>query len=79
MRILIELCFFLLGAIIGSFLNVCIYRLPREKSIVRPPSSCTNCGKSVRFYDNIPLLSYVLLEGEMQRLWHKDICQISDR
>ena len=63
MRIFIELCFFVLGAVIGSFLNVCIHRLPREKSIVRPPSSCTNCGKPVRFYDNIPIVSYILLKG----------------
>ena len=64
MRIFGELSFLILGAVIGSFLNVCIYRLPREKSIVHPPSSCTNCGKPVRFYDNIPLLSYVLLRGK---------------
>ena len=63
MRIFIELLFFLLGAVIGSFLNVCIFRMPREKSIVRPPSSCPECGKPVRFYDNIPIVSYILLRG----------------
>ena len=56
--------FFLLGAIIGSFLNVCIYRLPREKSIVTPGSSCTLCGAPISFYDNIPIVSYLLLRGK---------------
>jgi leader peptidase (prepilin peptidase)/N-methyltransferase len=51
------------GAVIGSFLNVCIYRIPREKSIIHPPSSCPNCGRPVKFYDNIPLASYVLMKG----------------
>ncbi len=54
---------FIFGAIIGSFLNVCIYRLPRDESIVRPASRCTSCGRPIRFYDNIPIVSYVLLMG----------------
>lgn len=52
-----------LGALIGSFLNVCIYRLPRGKSIVWPGSHCPSCGKSIEFYDNIPVLSYLWLIG----------------
>jgi leader peptidase (prepilin peptidase)/N-methyltransferase len=52
------------GAMIGSFLNVCIYRLPKEESIVWPGSHCPHCQKSIRFYDNIPLLSYFLLRGK---------------
>jgi len=48
---------------VGSFLNVCIYRLPLNESIVSPPSSCPNCKEKIRFYDNIPLLSYILLLG----------------
>ena len=52
---------FTFGCCIGSFLNVVIYRLPRDKSLVTPPSSCPVCGKRIRFYDNIPLLSWVLL------------------
>ncbi len=53
-----------LGLIIGSFINVCIYRLPREKNILFPPSACTACGKKIRFYDNIPIISYLLLAGK---------------
>ncbi|OYD15305.1 hypothetical protein CH330_06130 [candidate division WOR-3 bacterium JGI_Cruoil_03_51_56] len=53
----------LLGLILGSFLNVCIYRIPRGESIVTPPSHCPKCGKRIRFYDNIPVLSYLLLRG----------------
>ncbi len=53
-----------LGAVIGSFLNVCIYRIPRSQSIVFPGSHCPTCGKSIAFYDNIPILSYLLLRGK---------------
>lgn len=55
---------FLFGAVIGSFLNVCIYRIPRGQSIVRPASRCTTCGRPVRFYDNIPIVSYLILRGK---------------
>ena len=55
--------FFLFGAVVGSFLNVVIVRLPQGKSIVRPPSHCQACGGIIRFYDNIPILSYLLLAG----------------
>ena len=53
----------LLGALIGSFLNVCIYRLPRHESIVWPGSHCPACGKPIAWYDNIPVISYLLLGG----------------
>ncbi|MHC4743951.1 MAG: prepilin peptidase, partial [Planctomycetota bacterium] len=57
------LCVFIFafGCCIGSFLNVVVYRLPRDKSLVTPPSACPSCGKNIRFYDNIPLLSWLLL------------------
>ena len=52
---------FAFGCCIGSFLNVVIYRLPRDKSLVSPPSACPACGKRIRPYDNIPLISWLLL------------------
>ena len=51
----------LFGLCIGSFLNVCIYRLPKEKSIVLPRSQCPACGNLIKWYDNIPILSFILL------------------
>jgi leader peptidase (prepilin peptidase)/N-methyltransferase len=51
------------GAVIGSFLNVCIYRLPRRRSIVWPASACPHCGRPLSWYDNVPLVSYALLLG----------------
>jgi leader peptidase (prepilin peptidase)/N-methyltransferase len=52
-----------IGAIIGSFLNVVIHRLPREESIVLPSSRCPSCGAAIAFYDNVPVLSYLLIGG----------------
>ncbi len=54
---------FLLGALIGSFLNVVIVRVPMGDSIVHPPSRCPDCDNSIRFYDNIPMLSFLFLGG----------------
>jgi len=59
------------GLIIGSFLNVCIYRLPREKSVVNPPSFCPGCGTPIRPWDNIPVISYLLLAGKCRRCGQK--------
>lgn len=61
---MLKILFFVIGAIIGSFLNVCIYRMPRAKSIVSPGSRCVNCGAPIKWYENIPLLSYLLLKGK---------------
>lgn len=52
------------GLVWGSFLNVVIYRLPRDLSLVKPPSSCPKCGRPIKWYDNIPVLSYILLGGK---------------
>jgi len=60
----------LLGLSLGSFANVCIYRIPLKQSIVHPPSSCPHCGGRIRFYDNIPLLSYLLLMGKCRNCRH---------
>ena len=51
------------GLAIGSFLNVVAARLPLKRSVVRPPSACMSCGQEIRWYDNVPLLSYALLRG----------------
>jgi len=54
----------LFGLVIGSFLNVCIYRIPLGKSVVSPGSACPHCGTPIRPYDNVPVLSYLLLRGK---------------
>lgn len=60
----IIVCFaFLFGAVIGSFLNVCIYRLPLDQSVVSPRSRCMSCGAEVAWYDNLPIVSWFLLHG----------------
>jgi len=51
------------GAVVGSFLNVCIYRLPLGKSVVWPASACTKCGRELLWYENIPILSWAVLRG----------------
>ena len=51
------------GAMLGSFLNVCVLRLPRNESVIVPGSHCPGCGKPIAWYDNIPLLSYVMLRA----------------
>ncbi len=55
---------FAFGACIGSFLNVVIYRLPKDKSLVSPPSACPACNTPIRFYNNIPLFSWLILRGK---------------
>jgi|YelNatPaOPRAMG01_1025707.scaffolds.fasta_scaffold148624_1 leader peptidase (prepilin peptidase)/N-methyltransferase len=55
---------FILGLIFGSFANVCIYRLPKGKSIITPGSFCPNCNKNIKWFDNIPVLSYIFLKGK---------------
>lgn len=56
-----------LGLVVGSFLNVCIYRLPRNESVVSPGSRCASCGYALRWFDNVPLLSYAALGGRCRR------------
>ena len=57
----------LFGLLIGSFLNVCIYRMPRDLSVVRPRSRCPRCETPIRAWDNIPVLSYLLLRGKCRQ------------
>lgn len=70
-----------LGAVLGSFLNVLIYRLPRRESIVFPASHCSECGKAIPPYLNIPILSYILLGGKCKYCqasihWHHLVVEI---
>ena len=58
---------FLTGAVVGSFLNVCICRLPKDESVVVPASHCTTCDYQIRWYDNIPIVSYLWLRGRCRR------------
>ena len=61
--LLFQIFAFVFGAIVGSFLNVCIYRIPAKKSIVSPGSTCA-CGKPIAWYENIPILSWFILRGK---------------
>ena len=54
----------IIGLCIGSFFNVCIYRIPKEESIVFPASHCTSCGHELKFYELIPIVSYIFLRGK---------------
>lgn len=56
-----------LGLCVGSFLNVCVYRLPRGQSLISPPSRCPACGRSLRWLDNIPVISWVVLRGRCRQ------------
>jgi len=62
---------FVLGLLIGSFLNVCIYRIPRGESISYPPSHCTSCGNRIKPYDLIPVLSWIFLRGKCRKCGEK--------
>ena len=61
---LIAVAIFMFGLAIGSFANVCIYRLPKKESVVFPVSHCTACSTPVRLFDNIPVISYLILGGK---------------
>ena len=66
---------FLMGAIVGSFLNVCILRIPEGTSIVSPPSRCPQCGQSIRWFDNIPIVSFLILRGKCRYCGAAISCQ----
>jgi leader peptidase (prepilin peptidase) / N-methyltransferase len=66
-----NLLILILGLIIGSFLNVCIYRIQREESIVFPPSHCTSCGYNLKAVDLIPVISYIFLRGRCRKCREK--------
>lgn len=60
---MIGLIFFIFGLVFGSFFNVCIYRIPREENIAYPPSHCAKCGRELKAYELIPVLSWIILRG----------------
>ena len=69
--VLIQLWVFGVGLLFGSFLNVCIYRIPERVSLLWPASTCVNCSSRIVWYDNIPVLSYLFLRGKCRRCQHK--------
>jgi len=64
MESIFPITIFILGLLIGSFLNVCIYRIPRGENIAYPPSHCTSCGNNIKSYDLIPVFSWIFLKGK---------------
>jgi len=67
MNFLLDAIVFLFGLTVGSFLNVCVFRMPRGESIVLPRSFCPRCRESIAWFDNVPLLSFLLLRGKCRR------------
>ncbi len=63
-EIFVQIVIFIAGALLGSFFNVCIYRLPIQESIIIPPSHCPNCKTRIKIWENIPILSYIILKGK---------------
>lgn len=71
MNIYLAAFIFIFGAAIGSFLNVCIYRIPRGESVVYPPSHCTNCSAKIKWFDLMPIISYIVLGGKCRHCGEK--------
>jgi len=63
MHRILEVIVFVFGSVVGSFLNVCIWRMPRDESIIKPGSHCPKCNTHIAWYDNIPILSYIVLRA----------------
>lgn len=71
MESIFPITIFIFGLLIGSFLNVCIYRIPRGESIAYPPSHCTSCGNNIMSYDLIPVISWIFLRGKCRSCGQK--------
>ncbi len=69
----------LIGASIGSFLNVCIYRLPRRESLVWPASHCTSCGRTLAWYENVPIVGWLALRWPLPHVRRAHLDRLSDR
>ena len=69
-QMITALWIFVVGLIFGSFLNVCIYRLPRRISVIRPRSHCPHCGVPIRPWDNVPIVSFLILRGRCRHCGH---------
>lgn len=67
LRTVVSVFVFVLGAMLGSFLNVCVYRLPRNESVVRPRSKCPKCGNAIAWYDNVPVVSWLVLGAKCRQ------------
>ncbi|MCX6349052.1 MAG: prepilin peptidase, partial [Candidatus Aureabacteria bacterium] len=67
MNLMLDAIVFLFGLTVGSFLNVCVFRMPRGESIVLPRSFCPRCRESIAWFDNVPLLSFLFLRGKCRR------------
>jgi len=74
-EIFIRFSFLIYGLCVGSFLNVCIYRIPLSLSLIKPGSSCPNCKTPIKFYDNIPVLGYLVLLGKCRACKHPISCR----
>ena len=59
--------FFVFGSVVGSFLNVCIHRMPLEQSLIRPPSQCPKCGFAIPWHLNMPIISWLMLRGKCRQ------------
>jgi leader peptidase (prepilin peptidase)/N-methyltransferase len=71
MELVLAACVFIFGLIFGSFANVVIYRIPRKLSIIKPRSQCPSCNTQIRAFDNIPLISFIILGGKCRKCGQK--------
>ena len=77
MLVLLGCLVFLVGTVVGSFLNVCIYRIPWEKSVIWPSSRCPQCWNPIAGHDNIPIVSWIALRGECRKCGAADLGPVS--
>ena len=71
LNLILDIFILAFGLCFGSFLNVCIYRIPLKESIIITPSHCTSCGHKIRFYENIPVIAWLILRGKCSKCHSK--------